>query len=160
MSITGAGVHEDFAVTGRRVELRVDPATNMQHQKPDDFITASTVKVYQPFIVAYENSAEVSAAQIDQVIYTVPTGYKLRVLDFWCMARASEASATVKLTDGTSDIGTAIICAVDAVVTRMAAGFDDTKYELAAAATLTLESAGGTNGPACNAYALVALMPA
>lgn len=155
-----AGIHETMGAAGRRQGWFVDPLSNFMVQDPDQFVaTGSNAAVLgTPFVIELTKSAETSSAQFTETMYTVPTGYKLRVLDAWVLCLAAEASAAVTIKSGTNAITDAIVAAVDKVITR-AGTIDDGFYEIAAAGTLVAVSSGGTNGPACKVGVLACLIP-
>lgn len=95
-------------------------------------------------LVAYtvEKTADFSTAS---AMFVAP--FAMRIVDVMAECQAAEASGTVKVLKGTDEICTAIVCAVDGVVSHMVAGATGaTKARrlLAAGDTINIQAAGGT----------------
>lgn len=72
--------------------------------------------------------------------------FPFRVLDFHCIATEANGDGTVQVDNGSSAIATAIACATDGAVARMAAGVDDTKWKLSRGSSLKLTIANSAAG--------------
>lgn len=156
--------HSQFTAGHIRPAWTALPNANVLVQDPNTTNattgTNTVIRFFTPFVISYERSAELASAHINTDIYTVPTGFALRVLDCMVSCRDTESSDTIQLRNNTTAIFTAIAADTDKAITRPTAGFDDAAWTLTAGQKLNVLSAGGTNGPACNVTVLAALVPA
>lgn len=108
---------------------------------------AQTAVTFRPYA---QNNAD--AKEVKQLVYKVTTGAAAivvptlkqgdEIVDVMIIPTGASTNGTIKITDGTSDITTAMTCAVDKVVAR-AASIDKAKNTLPAAGA-TIVCAGDT----------------
>ena len=103
--------------------------------------TAQKVKLgdmatYAPVVFTYEITADATG---NPVAFTAP--FAMQIDDIHVIAKATVSGGTVTPKKGTDAICTAIACAVDGVLARMAAGVDDTKLTLATGDTFNVDTA-------------------
>ena len=94
-----------------------------------------------PVMITYAVTADATSGL---AIYDSAVPFDFEILDVVVQCTAANASGTLKLTDGTSDITDAIVCAVDKTIGR-AGTIDDAKSSLSAGDTLKVVSNGAAD---------------
>lgn len=103
--------------------------------------TVGSAKVSVPFIVTFAVTADATGG-LKIFDENAPVG--LRIRDVIVECTAANASGTLKITDGTSDITNAIVCAVDKTITR-AGTIDDAKSSIAEGGSLSVVANGASD---------------
>jgi hypothetical protein len=145
----GGGRTEKAGPAGRNQVFDVDTLSNIELQDPAYFVAPATgVIVGQPFALFGAWAAGALAAN---TMYTVPTGFKIRVLDsFVELQGAGVANCVVTLMHNTTAItNTFAASGSDKAIVRMTT-IDDAQKDLVAAEVLKSQSTlgDGSNQPA------------
>jgi hypothetical protein len=101
---------------------------------------ASEEAVGTPVQFTYDVAADATGAP---TAFTAP--FAMRITDIHVIATATSGSGTILPMKGSDAICTAIACATDGAVARMAAGVDDTKLTLAAGDVVKVDANGSTD---------------
>lgn len=95
---------------------------------------------YAPVVFTYKITADATG---NPTAFTAP--FAMEIDDIHVIATATSGGGTVTPKKGTDAICTAIACATDGVVARMAAGVDGTKLVLAAGDTVGVDTNGAND---------------
>ena len=125
--------HGGGHLTGQDIVTRaIDPFHCKEIDKPASGIAAAV-----PFVM----QGTVAAGATTVMVTSIP--FKLKIIDWWFISAAT--SGTIKITDGTDDIGAATTCSAVADVVGGSTVVTG-KATLAKAATLKMVSAGAGAG--------------
>jgi len=149
-----AGVKENIGV-GRSQETQIDARSNIMLQKPENFadLVAGTdvssdaaAIIGEPFVVSGTFDAHATVGTVVNA-YTVPTGWKVRVLEVFVSPTSAVANTTIKVVNDTDDITDAVAFATDqakAVFTT----YNDVYDDVVAGEAVNLVCATGASRPA------------
>jgi hypothetical protein len=115
----------------RRIDMSLTP-----NQKENEF------NLYSPVVINYAVTNDHST---DKAAFVAP--FPMRILDIIVKANATQGSGTLVPKKGTDAMCTAIACAADGTVSRLAAGAlfaNDARLTLATGDTVNIQSVGGT----------------
>jgi hypothetical protein len=115
----------------RRIDMSLTP-----NQKENEF------NLYSPVVINYAVTNDHST---DKAAFVAP--FPMRILDIIVKGNATQGSGTLLPKKGTDAMCTAIACAADGVVSRLAAGAlaaQDARLTLATGDTVNIQSVGGT----------------
>lgn len=130
-----------FSIDNKTIEARHidDGEVGAEHVAVD---TVGSSKVSIPVIITFAVGADATGAGLKIFDANCPVG--LRIRDVIVECTGANASGTLKLTDGTTDITNAMICAVDKVIVR-AGTIDDAKSSLAEGASIVVIANGASD---------------